>query len=70
MYVLAEAWLSSLYLDFACSAWQSLGVLQNAWILHIQLGRALDMFEMLGFCIFSLAEPWLCSGCLDFACIA
>ena len=48
MFSLAELWGFSGYLDFACSAWQSLGVLQDAWILHVQPGTALVTFRMLG----------------------
>ena len=44
--------------------------LHDAWILHVQLGRALGFSRMLGVCMYSLVEPWLSSECLDFACSA
>ena len=51
MYSLAEPCLSSGLLDFACSALQGLGNQQDAWVLHVQLGRALVNFGIVGFCI-------------------
>ena len=77
MYSLAERWFSSGCLDFACTAWQNIGYLQNGSILDDRLGRALVIFRclnfaffmltMLGFCMYILTDAWISSVCLDFA---